>query len=55
MKYDKNDEIKYLSNPCIYAEENALLEKEFIIYEEEEAISNIEAFLSSLELEYKFR
>ena len=27
MKYDKNDEIKYLSSLASYAEENALLEK----------------------------
>ena len=51
MKYDKNDEIKYLSSLASYAEENALLEKKNLSFmKEEEAISNIEAFLSSLEL-----
>ena len=51
MKYDKNDEIKYLSSLASYAEANALLEKKNLSFmKEEEAISNIEAFLSSLEL-----
>ena len=51
MKYDKNDEIKYLSSLASYAEENTLLEKKNLSFmKEEEAISNIEAFLSSLEL-----
>ena len=50
-EYDKNDEIKYLSSLASYAEENALLEKKNLSFmKEEEAISNIEAFLSSLEL-----